>query len=530
MKTTFLLAILGCCLVSSAQQSEFGVYNNGLIYSEQAMGKLKHIVDSLNLKFKVCDVNKKYYSVSQGKVHYINLEKKEVRRAKEDIDKGISYAEFKSKYSKARFEEHLVATRQPYVGYNGKNAVSINTLELGDFDNHYMDFNTAEEMESLNKPLKGKWIYRYDEKTKWSDESLTAFYFVDDFAEKTIPQKYSRWIQYSDCLIDTTAQVFRKTAIETGVRYYDSIPNKARKFNDYVIKVLKRPDFPNEKFDVLFGMDTMFYPGEKASRQSKKQKAARAELQKQVEADYQVFSDKMQKWHAVRLSRIDSLRLADPNFMPLLISAHADATATKKSDDEFEEYVGIYISKDAELELKRNRRVIGGCSMDSAPRTHAFNIALLSAETTKWEIFLRSHLDIMNDRFDRVSDGSYAQKGRETYIKELETLDINVLDLILGISLRIENAADNHYFASIGRTGRALSESKNGKELESLLLEMIADQELDDFNRVLMFYLFDNYNHFLADENVRNANVARLKLAVATLPEHISGKIKFEKS
>ena len=83
----------------------------------------------------------------------------------------------------------------------------------------------------------------------------------------------------------------------------------------------------------------------------------------------------------------------------------------------------------------RETRVVGSCSMDSSPREHAINIAMLSAETTDWSVFLRAHLDIMNDRFDRVSDGSYAWKDRNTYIKELEQLDINVSDLIFGKSL-----------------------------------------------------------------------------------------------
>ncbi|MBK7243510.1 MAG: hypothetical protein IPH98_06560 [Saprospiraceae bacterium] len=72
----------------------------------------------------------------------------------------------------------------------------------------------------------------------------------------------------------------------------------------------------------------------------------------------------------------------------------------------------------------------------------------------------------MNDRFDRKSDGSYAWGQRNTYIKELEELNINVPDLILGILFRIENPASNHYFGSIGRVGRALSETKNRNEIE----------------------------------------------------------------
>jgi hypothetical protein len=184
---------------------------------------------------------------------------------------------------------------------------------------------------------------------------------------------------------------------------------------------------------------------------------------------------------------------------------------TYASNDTFEEYVARYVSAAEALELKRNRRVIGGCSMDNSPRIHAQNIAILSAETTKWEIFLRSHFDIMNDRFDRVSDGSWAYKDRQTYIRELEVLDINVPDLILGISLRVENPVENHYFGSIRRIGRALSETSANDLVETRMLDMIADYELDDFNRVLMYFLFDNYNYNLKDEIRKTANLEKLK-------------------
>ncbi|WP_315823059.1 hypothetical protein [Paraflavitalea speifideaquila] len=170
------------------------------------------------------------------------------------------------------------------------------------------------------------------------------------------------------------------------------------------------------------------------------------------------------------------------------------------SNDEFENYVATYYSKKTSLELKRGRRVVGMCSQDQRPRVHALNIAILSAETVNWETFLRAHLDIMNDRFDRASDGSYAWAARKTYIKELEVLDINLSDLMLGISLRINNPSANHYFGSIGRLGRALAESANSAGIEERMLTMIADKNLDTYNRLITYYLFLNYNYNLEDK------------------------------
>jgi len=188
-----------------------------------------------------------------------------------------------------------------------------------------------------------------------------------------------------------------------------------------------------------------------------------------------------------------------------------------------ENWVSLSDKKKAKLlDEMRSTKVIGGCSQDSRPREHAINIALLSAETYNWEVFLKAHLDIMNDRFDRMSDGNYAWEQRNTYIKELEELNINVTDLILGITFRIENPASNHYFGSIGRVGRALSETNNRNEIESTMLSLVSDNELDIYNRLLFYFLFRNYNFNLKDEGIQTENNLKLAAAIKTFPNFIS--------
>lgn len=153
-------------------------------------------------------------------------------------------------------------------------------------------------------------------------------------------------------------------------------------------------------------------------------------------------------------------------------------------------------------------------------------IATLSAETLNWSVFLRSHLDIMNDRFERMSDGSYAYGRRNTYIRELEDLSINVPDLLLGITFRIGNPAQNHYFGSIPRLARALAETEHRIEVEKAILDIVSDQELDSYNRVLFYFLFLNYNHYTGDESLKEENSQRLAAAVSSLPEIIRVRLE----
>jgi hypothetical protein len=520
MKKLIVFMIL-ICMDLNAQSTEFKVYDNGLIYSENSVSKLKHIVDSLNLKFKVCEFNKVFLSCAQAKANFVNMSERKVLEAKKDIENNMSIFEFKEKYPKANYDENLVVVKSTYKDYQNNEYIEFSNLGLGKSESKSVS-NKSNTSIYKDKFI-GKWIYEFEEKSKYSNASLKAFYFIEEFSTKPISDNYARLIQYSDCLIDTTAQVFYDKAKDSGVRYFDTLPNKVTKLKEYVNSVLKKPNFSREKLDLAFGFDGV-------DNFNKKNKKTKEDIEKKELAvkEYDDFQEKLENWELSKFARLDSLKNVDSNFMVLLNDALIEAQINKTSDDEFEEYVGRYISKEVELELKRNRRVIGGCSMDSSPRNHALNIAMLSAETTKWEIFLRSHLNIMNDRFDRVSDGSYAQGSRSTYIKEIEVLDINVLDLILGISLRMENPSKNHYFSSINRVGRALSESGNHNLVETSLLNMISDNNLDDYNRILMYYLFDNYNYNLSDEKAKKVNQSKLKIAVSSMPDYISSKIIFE--
>ncbi|MFO0478912.1 MAG: hypothetical protein ACK50L_09100 [Bacteroidota bacterium] len=405
---TTLIAGLIFTISAYCQDGEFKVYPNGLIYSEQTMGKLSHIVDSLNLKYKTCNFNTVFYSKSQTIGHIVKVDKSNIKEAKKDMENQISLDDFLKKYPKATIERNALIIKSKYKNYEKQDVVEFEEFDL---KSDYGFSITSEDVSLYQKDFSNKWLLKHSEKTSYSDESLSAFYFPINFSSVPVPQKYSQMIGYSDCLIDTTTTKF-KDKLKDG------------------------------------------------------------------------WVDLPENWTS----------LSDKKKAKLL--------------DEM-----------------RSTSVIGGCSQDSRPREHAIHIALLSAETYNWEVFLKAHLDIMNDRFDRMSDGSYAWGQRNTYIKELEELNINVPDLILGISFRIENPASNHYFGSIGRVGRALSETKNRNEIEQAMLSIVSDNELDTYNRLLFYFLFRNYNHNIKDETIKKENNVKLATATKTLPDFISGKL-----
>ncbi|MBK9355482.1 MAG: hypothetical protein IPN09_16395 [Bacteroidetes bacterium] len=393
-------------------QTEFKTYNNGLIYSEKTMNKLEHIVDSLNLKYKVCDFNKVFYSKTQTVGHIIRLDTNDVKQAKKDMERNISFEDFVLKYPNAEIERNVLVVKYKYKNYEEKEVVEFSEIDLN--SSYGFEISQDNLNDLYNKPLKNTWLFDYNEKSEYSKESINAFYFPEEFKTTTLNLKYSRQIGYSDCLIDTIATKFKSDAKSGWV------------------------DLPE---------------------------------------NWQNLSEK---------------------------------------------------KKEKLLDEMRSTKVVGGCSQDSRPREHAINIAMLSAEVTNWEVFLKSHLDIMNDRFDRMSDGSYAYAQRKTYIKELEELDINVLDLLIGISLRVENPAKNHYYGSIGRLGRAISESKNKEDFKTQILSMVEDKELDNYNRILAYFLFVSYNNYLDNKDEQNENIKQLETSIMTLPDFLKDKIKLK--
>ncbi|WP_420551966.1 hypothetical protein [Tenacibaculum aiptasiae] len=409
-KRILILIIVFTFQYSIAQNGEFEIQENGLIYSESTINKLKKVVDSLNLNFKTCNVQKKFKSKYQIVGHKINIEKHNVKEAKRDIENNIDIDLFQKKYPKAKITRNVLIVKYNYKNYQNKDVVEFTMINLNNGYNSKLKFNKKTDkykVENLSK-----WIFKYHKKDSYSEEEISAFYFPNKMESKTLPVQYAKMISYADCLIDTTTTKF--------------------------------------KDDLKFG---------------------RVDLPKNWKKQHKKKQEKL-------------------------------------------------------LDKLRSTRVVGSCSQDSRPRKHAINIAMVSAETQNWKIFLRAHLDVMNDRFERVSDGSYAFGERKTYIKELEELNINVLDLIIGTSLRVENPSENHYNGDIRRIGRALSETKNKSKVENQLFEIIENKKLDLYNRVLCFYIMKNYIYNHIEQNEKNRLKTKLKRSIKNFPEEFYKQIK----
>jgi len=476
--TLLLLAFLskGICQ-DSIRTNEFANNKNGLIYSEQDINALRFVVDSLNLRFKSCDL-KKYYAYPQAKAYSLKFSSKtdDLQQIISSLKNGVSFQSllktYKNLISKADSNVFLVSLPDRE---NGKLRYLSGNAFNG-FDDEY-------RLSGDNTFGTKKWIFEYFKKEKYHEiYSLDALYITEDLLQPVIPNDYAKLIQYIDCMVDTAEKIF------TSEKYI--------------------PEFlSNDKKNIAYTELNNFLNARMKIKKSKN------------DYDYSYLTDSKIKFV------IDSLN-KNTFVINKLNELATWYTTNGGGDDGAEEMIAALISKQRALQLKRNRRVMGSCSMDESPRRHAWNIAMLAAETHSWEIFLRAHLDIMNDRFDRMTDGSYAWGQRQTYIKELETLDINVIDMMLGLSLRAYNISPGHYNGTVWRIGRALSESKDRLLFEKEAKKIMQDDKLDQFNRSLIFLLYRTYLNYLEDKKEAQSKIEILKNEIVQYPSFIQTAIK----
>ena len=82
-------------------RGEFATELNDLMYSEEDIKTLRYVVDSLNLRFKTCNLNRIYYSLSQAYPYYLSFSSKSdnLKEIISDIKRNISFRELLIKYA-----------------------------------------------------------------------------------------------------------------------------------------------------------------------------------------------------------------------------------------------------------------------------------------------------------------------------------------------------------------------------------------------------------------------------------------------
>ncbi|WP_341842048.1 hypothetical protein [Chitinophaga caseinilytica] len=415
------------------------------------------------MRYQHCEKKPEYYSWPQARATSLTF--RTVKRPdsiQSDIHSGIGMDVLLRKYGKLL----KGAPKTEAVAWVGtkknKHVFQISSQGIQDI---YVD---SASLSAGNAGRKGSWLTNITEgfSVKGRYYEINAWQLTEDLRSIKLAGEYAAMVQFVDCLVDTSTTVM--------------VTDRERLF---------------------VNTDTL-YP----------------EFRGWMKKTFGATVDLMDMSGQLR----DSI-WALPAFREELLARSEqvakEALATINSTPELEAFLEPGGNAELIMNLKRSRVVWGMCSMDSRPREHARDIAVWAARAHDWPVFIRAHLNIMNDRFDRVSDGSYAQVGRKTYLRELEQLSIPSSTLLLGSIFRFQMPAPLHYYGAPGRIGRAFAESAERKIIEKALIRMMKDPELDDANRMMIFLTFSAYCYNQPDKKSAETLANRLSGDLTQFPE-----------
>ncbi len=466
-----------------------------LLYDYTTLRNLGKIVDSLNRGFQNATSRPRYFSADQAIGHYVVLHGVEARAAKQDIDRNIGLEEFRKKYPSCSIIENLLVLKEMHHKDIYSNAhVLFSNIEMGDvYERKIYTHDTT----IYDKNLKGSWIAELrDDRPPY----LEAYYFPEGFGSTCIPDKYASMIYYVDCVIDKNSRVL--------------VENPAESYR--VAKIEADKQF-SKKAPALFKLTRFLHDS-----------AGRPE--RRLYYDEGEYIDDYNEWWYVTADSVIQNQLRNSALLKELISAAVDEALDLSMPNQLlERLAELSETKERMLRLLRIRKVTGFCSRDSEPAKHTQKIAILAAQTGHWDIFIRAHMDVLNNRFESIAYSGFNYFSRKTHVEELERIHLNVPVLLLGTAFRLENCK-GHYFGSISEMGRALSESERKDEIEMYMAEAISDTGLDKFNRVIMCFLYKNYVYCLNDYKRKKQDIKEYNKLVKTLPPYFAQRLAVKSS
>jgi len=451
---------------SKAVRPEMDIYD-GLMYAAADMQQLKKAADSLNLQYLECIAQPVYYSLPQTQALRIKLQTptKDTTLIVARLRQHIPLAQILREFPGLVMEDsgHVVLAWKP------RDTEYDNEYDTVLYSGNANGFNTI----GLNK--QAIWDNCICSLEYLGEYTNIYIWRLDKpFSRLQLPQEYAKMVQYVDCMIDTgTVLMLNKGNLSEE----ENAPLDSLK----MLVLLKRHKLPT---------GPLKYTG---------------------------FDERDKKYIQREFNN-------NPRIRQLFANAVTVAMKNGSGSGQLEWLAEGVSSKDTILLMKRSRIVIGGCSMDDAPRQHARNIATLASQTHQWPVFIRAHLDIMNDYFMRATDASYAQPMRKTYLRELELLDIPAQRLLLGSVFKVSNAPAAHYYGNISRIGRAFTESAHAADFEKAVKGYMKDQQLDPFNKCLFFLLYASYCYQQPEAAETKTKISELK-ELKAYPEYIQAGI-----
>ena len=77
--------------------------------------------------------------------------------------------------------------KSKYKNYRDEDIVEFNEINLN--NDYGFEVNKINNLNFYNKEMKNTWLFEYYEKSDYSEESITAFYFPNNFTRKKLKTK-----------------------------------------------------------------------------------------------------------------------------------------------------------------------------------------------------------------------------------------------------------------------------------------------------------------------------------------------------
>lgn len=426
-------------------------------------------VDFLNEEYKNSK-RKDYFSVQQTNADYVRIITKEPESFIADLNSGLSPNQIIKKYSNSVVDKNVLITKTKYTNYKKESSIQFQSYEIGSNKDHNVKIPFDEFL--YNKlELKGKYFFDSYHSKREGTTRIDAFYILSDFKSTKLESQIASYIDYADMIIGDE-KIFK---FDESAKIPDSVLN------------------PVDSLLSFFNIET-----KKPSRDKGE--------------SYSDFKERLNQWDTIKQDQSDSIFINNQHYRNLIKQAKEFAFKIHSSNSFLEHLVDRYISKEESLNLMRLSPVRGKQSFDSSPINQQLRLCKTSAELSKWSVFIKTLINIMNDNMSRSIDNSLVRASRKTYFSELEKLPIDFSKLLIGMSLKASNVEESHYWGSGDRIGKSIANSHNSNLLVDAFVDVIRREEIDQFNKLHFYNILRNTEYFSKDEQLKEKINAELEL------------------
>ncbi|MCC7245529.1 MAG: hypothetical protein IT269_07620 [Saprospiraceae bacterium] len=433
-------------------------FGNGLLYSKCQITYLKPAADSMNSAWMNEQRNAKpVLSKAYAIAHDFRLTSS-VDEAYLSIQQGMKWQDFKTKYNNDFINENQLISFRQYSNAEETKVYLINIF--GDCHCPVIDTN----VDILS--LRDTFIIDNYRSASSGDGYLSGIYIQEIIPSAPMSDQYASWVQYADFMTGDE-KLFLNRYKTMYHAYGDTLlsrPSHDRFFN--YIDIPGAPPLPANP-------DRYFTSAKYID----------------MEGEFRLWFrfDKAQKiWQKKRDLYLEEHLSEKPEFKLLLQAAVEESIRQGVPDELLEKWAWIYLDFDMYYAMMRLRPGYSTCGNDPAPSERLYEIArFCSMDAEKyWFGFIRAHLGLVNDLTDWSNDDS------TRFVGELEAIDLDVPTLLLGTVLHRDDVSKTHYQGIIKLTGLALSQCKQRDQIEVILCHAIADEHLDDYNRIVLYRVY----------------------------------------